>query len=284
MKPNPFFSIIIPTLNEEVLLPHLLKDLKNQTFSQDFEVVVVDAKSTDKTQSIIKNHNYRLIISNKKNVGHQRNLGAKAARGKYLLFIDADARIPLYFLDGIKYHLSRTNAKVFSTWAKQDSNNASDKAIIIFVNLMLETAKNTNLQVAFGTMIGCQKSTFNSVKGFDPKITFAEDAQFVQKIRKKGVKYHIFKDPKYTFSLRRFRKEGTLPAIRTTAKLGINRLINGYPKEIQKDYQMLGGSFYEQSTTPKSKISNYFNKALDKIKNIKPKYKLEKIIEDLFTN
>ena len=45
---KPFFSIIIPTLNEEKYLPHLLADLAKQTF-QDFEVIVIDGQSTDQT-------------------------------------------------------------------------------------------------------------------------------------------------------------------------------------------------------------------------------------------
>jgi len=44
-------SIIIPTLNEEKFLPHLLKSLKDQTF-KDFEIIVADNNSTDITRSI----------------------------------------------------------------------------------------------------------------------------------------------------------------------------------------------------------------------------------------
>ena len=47
-KTEPFFSIIIPTLNEEKYLPLLLSDLEHQLFT-DFEVIVVDGKSADKT-------------------------------------------------------------------------------------------------------------------------------------------------------------------------------------------------------------------------------------------
>jgi len=48
MTKEPFFSIIIPCLNEEKSLPLLLKDLAGQTL-QDFEVIVVDGQSQDKT-------------------------------------------------------------------------------------------------------------------------------------------------------------------------------------------------------------------------------------------
>jgi len=45
---KPFFSIIIPALNEEKYLPHLLDDLTKQTF-RDFEVILVDGNSSDAT-------------------------------------------------------------------------------------------------------------------------------------------------------------------------------------------------------------------------------------------
>ena len=48
MTKKPFFSIIIPALNEEKYLPLLLSDLAKQTM-RDFEVVVVDGKSEVKT-------------------------------------------------------------------------------------------------------------------------------------------------------------------------------------------------------------------------------------------
>ena len=43
------FSIIIPTLNEEKYLPHLLSDIDHQ-ITKEYEVLVVDAASTDKTK------------------------------------------------------------------------------------------------------------------------------------------------------------------------------------------------------------------------------------------
>jgi len=46
---KPFFSIVIPSLNEEINLPILLESIKNQT-DKDLEVIVVDSQSTDNTK------------------------------------------------------------------------------------------------------------------------------------------------------------------------------------------------------------------------------------------
>jgi glycosyltransferase involved in cell wall biosynthesis len=53
---QPFFSIVVPTLNEELFLPYLLKDLQNQK-EKNFEVIVVDSYSEDKTKFVVRNWN-----------------------------------------------------------------------------------------------------------------------------------------------------------------------------------------------------------------------------------
>ena len=59
MSQRPFFSIIIPSLNEEKYLPLLLEDLSQQTF-KSFEVIIIDGKSEDKTIELAKTFNKKL--------------------------------------------------------------------------------------------------------------------------------------------------------------------------------------------------------------------------------
>jgi glycosyltransferase involved in cell wall biosynthesis len=49
MPNNPFFSVIIPTLNEEDYLPKILADFAKQK-ERNFEIIIVDAASEDKTR------------------------------------------------------------------------------------------------------------------------------------------------------------------------------------------------------------------------------------------
>src|SRR5258705_12413818 len=102
MSKEPFFSVIIPALNEEKYLPLLLQDLADQS-TQDFEVIVIDGRSTDKTVENTLKFKKKLpsltILSSKiRNVSVQRNLAAQKSNGKYLLFNDADNRLPKDFL------------------------------------------------------------------------------------------------------------------------------------------------------------------------------------------
>ncbi len=53
-------SIIIPTLNEEKYLLGLLNSLKKQTY-MDFEVIIADNNSKDRTKQIAKKHGCKIV-------------------------------------------------------------------------------------------------------------------------------------------------------------------------------------------------------------------------------
>jgi glycosyltransferase involved in cell wall biosynthesis len=90
---DPYFSIIIPTYNREKSITNCLKSVINQTFS-DFEILVIDNKSTDNTIDKIKNFSDERIklFSNDKNYErcYSRNKGMKNATGEYITFLDSD--------------------------------------------------------------------------------------------------------------------------------------------------------------------------------------------------
>ena len=87
---NVRVSVIIPTYKRERSLLRLLRSLKNQ-INEDFEVIIVDGKSSDKTIEAIKRiSDYKVILSNDRGAPQQRNFGAKNARGDIMVFTDAD--------------------------------------------------------------------------------------------------------------------------------------------------------------------------------------------------
>src|SRR3989344_4068217 len=89
-------SIIIPTLNEGKYLPKLLECIKNQTYS-DYEIVVADAGSKDRTIGIARKYGCKVVKGGMPSVG--RHNGAKAAKGSLLLFLDADMKFDRNFLE-----------------------------------------------------------------------------------------------------------------------------------------------------------------------------------------
>src|SRR5579859_4713772 len=127
MAKPPFFSIVIPALNEEKDLPNLLEDLWKQSF-QDFDAWVVDGNSEDKTAEIAKRFQkidprFHLLKTPVRNVGHQRNLGAEKSKGNYILFFDADNLLPPNYLAELHTRCVKKNAQAFTTWSKPDSES-----------------------------------------------------------------------------------------------------------------------------------------------------------------
>ena len=97
-------SVIIPAYNVEEYLGDCLNSLINQSFD-DFEIIVVDDFSSDSTVDVINyysrlDNRIRFIPNNKKGgSGGTRNYAMKFARGKYILFVDADDWLDLNTLE-----------------------------------------------------------------------------------------------------------------------------------------------------------------------------------------
>jgi len=88
-------SVIILTKNAGDQFENLMKKLNNQTY-QDFEVLVIDSGSTDRTLEIAKEYSCKVYRIKPEEFHHSRtrNLGAELAKGDYLVYITQDA-LPL---------------------------------------------------------------------------------------------------------------------------------------------------------------------------------------------
>ena len=87
-----FISIIIPLYNAENYIYKNINSILNQTYT-NFELIIVNDSSTDKSLNIVKSFDdERIKIFTKINEGTSkaRNYGIKFATGDYILFIDAD--------------------------------------------------------------------------------------------------------------------------------------------------------------------------------------------------
>jgi glycosyltransferase involved in cell wall biosynthesis len=87
----PKLSVIIASYNHQDYIAETLRSLEQQTY-QDFEIIIVDDGSTDKTVEVAKNAQSRAQIYTQKNQGvvAARNRGVSMAKGKYICFVDSD--------------------------------------------------------------------------------------------------------------------------------------------------------------------------------------------------
>ena len=112
---NLKYSIIIPTLNEEKLLPTLLDSLNDPYLKAkyDYEIIVSDSESIDKTIDISKSKCDKLLCYETgeiKTIAAGRSKGEKYAAGSILLFINADVRIDIKkFLEAAESRFVNSN-------------------------------------------------------------------------------------------------------------------------------------------------------------------------------
>lgn len=102
MKKRLHVSVIVPTLNEDKNIGNLFRSLKNQTWN-NFEIIVVDGGSTDRTVEIAKGYQAKVVVENGCPEFLSRNIGAKRANGEILLFICADVMFPENLLEKIHH-------------------------------------------------------------------------------------------------------------------------------------------------------------------------------------
>ncbi len=279
MTKKPFFSIIIPALNEEKYLPKLLEDLSKQTF-QDFEVIVVDGKSEDKTVELSKMFTPKLpsltiLTSSIRNVSVQRNLGGTKAKSKYLIFNDADNRLPNYFLEGIRFQLRIHPVDLFTCWTSPETSTKQDKTISTANNMLIEASLIANNPIAPGAMIGCIRKAFLTEKGFDKTVGYGEDADFVKRCINGGYVYKIFKEPKYTYSLRRFHSHGAIKTIQKVSVLAI-KYLTGQKVDQAIEYPMGGKHLNIKENNP-----DFIQAVQEKFDEWKNNKKIHKIINSL---
>jgi glycosyltransferase involved in cell wall biosynthesis len=96
-----YFSVVIPTLNEESRIEKLLKSLERQTF-KDFEVIIVDGGSRDRTVEIAKKFSAKVHVKKGLKEFPSRNYGANVSKGNVLLFLSADVLLPSDALEYLK--------------------------------------------------------------------------------------------------------------------------------------------------------------------------------------
>jgi glycosyltransferase involved in cell wall biosynthesis len=203
---EPMISIIVPTYNEENFLPKLLRSIKRQTY-RNKEVIVADAKSSDKTREIAEFYGARVVEGGPVAVG--RNNGAEKSKGDILFFLDADVIFSdASFLWVAVQEFERRHLDIATCLPIPISAKKIDHAFHDFFNIYTKLL-GALMPHAPGFCIMVRRDIHNRIGGFDEKIKLAEDHDYASQAVKFG-KFGILKSRKIPVSIRRFVKDGRL--------------------------------------------------------------------------
>jgi glycosyltransferase involved in cell wall biosynthesis len=197
-RPEPSFSIVIPTFGRPRGLARLLNSLAPQIAGRmGREVIVVNDGSDESAYDAIINRHRGWVtyIRSDRNRGPSaaRNLGARSASGDFLVFIDDDCAAPFEWLDQLirLLHIDATLDAVGGTTRPLESAHPR-----WFEKLLIEGGCHPNpvfydgkLIVMVSACLAVRRLTFETLGGFVEKVTpLAEDRNLTTRLRVSGAR------------------------------------------------------------------------------------------------
>lgn len=187
-------SIIIPTLNEEKTIENTLKSLQKLR-DYDYEVIVSDGKSKDKTIELAKKYGARVIVyegTSRQTIGGGRNLGASVAFGDFLVFLDADVIIPdinAFFTKAINMFTKDKSLTGFAPFVNYIPEEATfaDKFFGMMMNVLYLVSNNfLHIGQAAGEFQMMRTAVFKKMGGYNEKLPVGEDTELFSRLASIG--------------------------------------------------------------------------------------------------
>ena len=197
-------SIIIPTYNEEKYLPKLLYSIKEQKFN-DYEIIVADAGSGDRTREIAESYGCKVIRGGLPAVG--RNNGAEISKGNYLLFLDSDVVLSAGYLESAINEFEENDLGIAITQIVPLSDRSVDKILHKFANFFMKSVESIKPHGAGCYGILTTKALHEAAGGFDENLDFGEDSDYIERIGKMSL-FKVLRKPRLLVSTRRLEEEG----------------------------------------------------------------------------
>ncbi len=179
-------SIIIPAYNEERCLPAalaaaalgcaMLADRQERA-----EIIVVDNNSTDRTAEIARQSGALVVSEPVNQIGRARNAGARAAQGKWLLFLDADSQPSRALWEDLAAALA--DPKILGGGATLQQDGAY---FLYGLALKLWNAWSRLSKDAAGAFLFFRREAFEAVGGFDLKYYAGEEVYLCRRIKRYG--------------------------------------------------------------------------------------------------
>ncbi|MBE3069748.1 MAG: glycosyltransferase, partial [Planctomycetes bacterium] len=197
-------SVIVPAKDEEANIRAALDTLRAQDYP-NLEIIVVDDRSRDRTAEIVRevaaeDPRVRLVQVRELPAGwfgkpHAMHVGAGEARGRWLLFVDADCRqAPFSVRAGVSF-LAANQGDMLSLWSVLEMHGFWENAVQPVAGSVLVAwfrpgwVNNPRRRTAFanGQYILIRRATYEAVGGYEPvRSQIVEDIAFARHVKGSG--------------------------------------------------------------------------------------------------
>lgn len=182
MNQGLLVSVVITTKNEGDVIGRLIQSINTQTF-RNREIILVDNNSTDETLDIARKMNVKTYTVGPER-STQRNFGAKVAKGKYLLILDADMQLtPKVISECVQ--LAESDKKIGEIVIPEQSLASNYWGKVKAYERSFYNEKGDELTDAARFF---RREVFLKAGGYDETITGPEDWDFPETIREMGYK------------------------------------------------------------------------------------------------
>ena len=188
MENSPKVSVIMSVYNGEKYLKEAIESILNQSF-KDFEFIVVDDGSTDKTPEILENYakqDQRIkIITNSENIGLTKSLnkGIKVSKGEYIARMDDDdIAMPERIKKQIEFLEKNPNFGVVGCNVIIINETGNFVKNVVLPNNLMQVLKKRNY-LAHGSLV-FQKAIIEQLGNYDEQMLYAQDYEMILRISK----------------------------------------------------------------------------------------------------
>ena len=220
-------SVIVPAYNEERGIEAFLRQFEEQTLPRnEFEVIVVDGGSLDRTRDLAAGYADRVIVQTSAGIGGARNDGAAIAQSDFVATTDADCRIPPDWLERILADFQEGDVVAVCGPDGPLDGGRKARLLYFFIRGFIRAAALAGLYGTGGTNSAFRKSAFNAIGGYR-NLPHSDDVDVGFRIREKG---RIVYDPALYvgLSVRRLERDGYVRTLVTWIR-GDLRLLAGKP-------------------------------------------------------
>lgn len=178
-------SIVIPAREEARDIEATVRQFAALTLPH--EVIVSDGGSRDRTAEIARAAGARVVVgeSGVRSPAKQRNDGAKAAQGDYLMFVDMTVRIPEIdaFVKKSLAHFDdeRVAALTYIQWIYPEKATIADRFFLSLVNCFIYLSG-----VGSGKCMFVRRSAFEKIGGLREELMTGEDRDLFQRLKTQG--------------------------------------------------------------------------------------------------